>query len=239
MNNINNLDFNTISLASATDVSTGTYVCNPKVDFDCNGLIESWEKVNEVPRVIFGTMAMMVTALTLYSSLSDKFMINYGFMFGTWLSAGVAMLFIMTCIFSFPQMLFWWISYSESLGMIDIYYVWSHVNTWYLSSLYWLPVIFMIIHIIKRDKVEDMDHSTTILVITLVSGLTALVMNLVWADRLNLWYVKAQFMAGRSTNEAKGNVWNYPAALGSTARTLYNWTDDYIPEVEGKEGDNV
>ena len=236
MNNINNLDFNTINLASATDVSTGKYVCNPQVDFDCNGLIESWEKVNEVPRVIFGTMAMMITALTLYSSLSDRFMVVYGFTMKTWISAGVAMLFIFTCIFSFPMMLLWWFSYIESLAVIDAFYFVSHINTWYLASFYWLPVIMMIVHIIKREGVEETDHSTTIMVITFVSGLTALILNLIWADRFNLWYVKAQFMAGRSTNEAKGRVWNYPAALGSTARTLYNYTDDYIPEVEGRDG---
>jgi len=189
------IDFNTINLASATDVSTGKYVCNPKVDFDCNGKIESWEKVNDVPRVIFGAMGMIITALSLYSLLANDFIKHFGFSYYTWFSAGNATLFIFTCFTSFPQMLFWWLSYIDSLALIDIFYYLNFVNTWYLSSAFWLPVLFLLIHLDHRENgalgETAIDHSTTVLLTTLISGVTGLVLQILWADRMNLWYVKA------------------------------------------------
>ena len=55
-------------------------------------------------------------------------------------------------------------------------------------------------------------------------GFFAVFFQLFWADRFNLWYVKQQFMNGRSVNEAKNNVWTAPAAIGSTGRTNYELT---------------
>jgi len=116
------IDFNTINLASATDVSQGKYVCNPKVDFDCNGKIESWEKVNEVPRVIFGAMSMIIFALSMYSTFANKFMENYMFGSKSWFAVGVWMLFIMTWFTSFLEMIFWWLSYTQVSILLDIFY---------------------------------------------------------------------------------------------------------------------
>jgi len=99
-------------------------------------------------------------------------------------------------------------------------------------------MIFLICHIVVRHTITDLDHATTVLLINMLSGFVTLVLQLVYADRLNLWYVKAQFFAGRSTNESKQRVWDYPAALGSTARTRYNdysKDKDYIPQ-EGYHG---
>jgi len=76
------MDLDSITmLATATDVSTGNYVCNPKIDFDCNGLIESWERIDDAPPVIYGSMNMIVLALAIYSYFGDKFYENYGFNF--------------------------------------------------------------------------------------------------------------------------------------------------------------
>ena len=55
-------------------------------------------------------------------------------------------------------------------------------------------------------------------------GFFAIIFQTVWADRFNFWYVKQQFMNGRSVNEAKNNVWPYPAAIGSTGRSNYELT---------------
>lgn len=162
---------------------------------------------------------------------------------GNWFGIAVWMLFIMSWFTSFLEMIFWWLSYTNVSILIDIFYWLSNVQTWYLASMFWLPVIFLIVHIASRPRGflsdDTKDHSSTVLLTTIISGFTGLVLQVIWADRLNLWYVKAQFKQGYSSNEAKNRSWSYPASLGSTARTWYNYTDNYIPEVEGKEGDNV
>jgi hypothetical protein len=67
----------------------------------------------------------------------------------------------------------------------------------------------------------------------LVLGAIAVTFQLVWADRFNFWYVKQQVLAGRSTQEAKNGVWSFPAAIGSTGRSHYEYVD--IPEPIVKE----
>lgn len=129
-------------------------------------------------------------------------------------------------------MLFWLLSYMEVPTMYDIFYIWSYVSTWYLVTFFWIPMLFMMVHMIKRHTVTEEDHATTVFIINLLAGITTLVMQLVWADRFNLWYVKRQFLAGRSVNKAKNMVWNWPAALGTTARTKFN---NYDEEVAAEE----
>lgn len=129
-------------------------------------------------------------------------------------------------------MLFWLLSYMEVPAMYDVFYIWSHVSTWYLVTLFWIPMLFMMVHMIVRYTVVEDDHATTVFIINLLAGVTTLVMQLVWADRFNLWYVKRQFLAGRSVNKAKNMVWNWPAALGTTARTKFN---NYDEEVAAEE----
>jgi hypothetical protein len=129
-------------------------------------------------------------------------------------------------------MLFWLLSYIESPAMYDAFYIWSFVNTWYLVTLFWIPMLFFMVHLIVRYTISDDDHATTVFIINLLAGVTTLVMQLVWADRFNLWYVKRQFLAGRSVNKAKSMVWSWPAALGTTARTIFN---NYDEEVAAEE----
>jgi hypothetical protein len=59
----------------------------------------------------------------------------------------------------------------------------------------------------------------------MIMAIAALIFQTVWADRFNFWYVKMQFLNGRSVNESKNNVWSYPSAIGSTGRSQYNYTN--------------
>jgi len=114
----------------------------------------------------------------------------------------------------------------------DIFYIWSIFNTWYLVTLFWIPMLFMMVHMILRYEVAEDEHIVAVFIVNLLAGLTTLIMQLVWADRFNLWYVKRQFLAGRSVNKSKSMVWNWPAALGTTARTVFN---NYDEEVAAEE----
>lgn len=135
----------------------------------------------------------------------------------------------MTAITAWP--LFWMFlaSYSGDLQTIDAFYIWSYVNTWYYVSLFWILQIFWFVTVSKRNESNAItpdstkDHSLNISIVQMLLGIFAIIFQTVWADRLNFWYVKQQFLNGRSVNEAKNNVWEYPASLGSTGRSQYHY----------------
>jgi len=154
-----------------------------------------------------------------------------GSFFTSWFSTGGVLSLIFTTIFSMPLFILWIGSYSMNLKIIDAFYVYAWVNSWYLGTVYWLIWVFYLVHVIVRGggsygTDSATDHGMTVLIVNFVIGATALVMQTVMADRLNFWYVKTQFHAGREVNEAKNNVWTYPASLGSTARSWYNYSDN-------------
>jgi len=175
---------------------------------------------------------MLLAMQSLYIVAGNKWSINYWFkgMFATWYSAAGTFNLIFTAITSVPLFFLWIASYSMNLAVIDAFYSYAWVNTWYIASIYWIIWFMYIIHTLVRnagtlspDTLSD--HSTTVTIVHMVIGFTALVLQTVLADRFNFWYVKIQYHAGREVNEAKNNVWSYPAAIGSTARSWYNWVD--------------
>jgi hypothetical protein len=36
-----------------------TTTCNKLVDLDCNGVIESWERVDDFPRIVYGLFSLV------------------------------------------------------------------------------------------------------------------------------------------------------------------------------------
>lgn len=212
--------------------NSGTNDCLNKSDLNCDGTVESWESSNDIPRIVFGTFSMMMIMQALYIVIGNNWHINYWFKgaFYTWYSAAGTFNLIFSALTAFPLFLLWIASYSMNLAVIDAFYAFAYVNTWYIASFYWLIWMMYVIHTIVRNlgtlsPDTTKDHSTTVSMVHLVLGFTALVLQTVLADRFNFWYVKIQYHGGRSVNEAKNNVWSYPASLGSTARSWYNYVD--------------
>jgi hypothetical protein len=193
---------------------------------NCDGLIEEWEKSTDIARVIYGSMGMMATAFAFFHIFSNEWEARLKWKFDNLFAIANALHFIFAMIFPLFQLIWWWGSYSDNLWVIDAFYYWSHVNTWYLATFYWLWQILFLAWIAKESDYTNSykDHALTIMMTNVVFGIAALVLQTVWADRLNLWYVKTQFLAGRTVNESKNNVWGYLGSLGSTARTWYNYT---------------
>jgi len=221
------------SAPTAASPAATPYNCNRNIDLNCDGKIESWEKADDIPRIVFGTFAMILWAHSLYTVLANEWYLRTKFYFGSIFSAAGTLELIFASIFSLPLMLLWWATYSNNLGTIDAFYVFGFVNNWYLASIYWGIWLLYVIGIMVRnygtsqvmgDTYED--HSMAVMISHMILGLCAIVMQTVWADRFNFWYVKTQFLAGRDINSAKNNVWNYPASLGSTARSWYNYTEN-------------
>jgi len=86
--------------------------CNKEVDLNCDGKVESWEKANDIPRIIFGGAATLLTGHALYTVLANQFYKHQDFMFANWFSAAGTLELIFAAIFSFPMMLIWMASYS-------------------------------------------------------------------------------------------------------------------------------
>jgi hypothetical protein len=130
-----------------------------------------------------------------------------------------------------PLFFMWLATYSNNLDVMDAFYVYAYVNTWYYASLFWIVQLFWVIAIGERNSGMEIlpdtykDHSLSIFIVQMVMAITAIVFQTVWADRFNFWYVKMQFLNGRSVNESKNNVWSYPSAIGSTGRSQYNYTN--------------
>jgi hypothetical protein len=137
---------------------------------------------------------------------------------------------ILTIIFALPLFFMWLFSYSGNLGVLDAFYIWSYVNSWYYITGFWLLQIFWFVVVSKRNSDGTLtpdtyeDHSMNISIVQMLFGFFAIIFQTVWADRFNFWYVKQQFMNGRSVNDAKNNVWTYPASIGSTGRSNYELT---------------
>lgn len=81
-------------------------------------------------------------------------------------------------IFPLFQMIWWWGSYSDNLWVIDAFYYWSNVNTWYLATLYWLWQILLLAWVAKDNDYTNSysDHALTIMMTNIVFGIAALVL---------------------------------------------------------------
>jgi len=220
-------------MSSTNTTPTASYVCNRNIDLNCDGKIESWEKADDIPRIVFGTFSMILWAHSLYTVLVNKWYQpdHTGFMFKSLFSAAGTLELIFSTIFSMPLMIMWWATYSNNLATIDAFYVYAFVNNWYLATIYWIVWFIYVVSVAIRNYGtmqgdSSDDHSLSVVITSSILGLSAIVMQTVWADRFNFWYVKTQFLAGRDINSAKNNVWNYPASLGSTARSWYNYTEN-------------
>ena len=123
MNFLNNLQ------SSATDTSkgvdSGLAQCNPDVDLNCDGVIQTWEAINETPRVIFGTIGAAHLLIHIYLFFADKYASLYGFGFETLKKAAMSLGFLFAWIFSLSELALWLISYSEIEIVLDIFYVCS------------------------------------------------------------------------------------------------------------------
>jgi len=199
--NFSSSPFTALSNPGSPTLANGK--CNKDVDLNCDGKIESWEKANDIPRIVFGVSSLLLTGHALYVVLANEFYVRTGFLFANWFSAAGTLEMIFAGLFHFPLMLIWMASYSQNLAVLDAFYIFCHVNTWWLATLYWLIWIFYIIHIAIRNNgitvLPDTydDHSMSVMITMMVLGLLSLVMQTVWADRLNFWYVKQQFLGGR------------------------------------------
>jgi len=111
---------------------------------NCDGLIEEWEKSTDIPRVIYGSMGMMATAFAFFHIFSNEWESRFKWNFDDLFAVANPLHFIFAMIFPLFQMIWWWGSYSDNLWVIDAFYYWSNVNTWYLATLYWLWQILLL-----------------------------------------------------------------------------------------------
>ena len=122
-----NIILNNFASATATSkgVDNGMASCDPNVDLNCDGVIQAWEAVNEVPRVIFGTVAAAHLLIYIYLFFADEYFTTYGFGFENLKKTSMSLGFLFAWIFSFVEMAFWFISYAESEIVLDIFYIYS------------------------------------------------------------------------------------------------------------------
>jgi hypothetical protein len=45
---------------------------------------------------------------------------------------------VFSVIFPLPLFILWIMSYSGDTGIIDAFYIWSYVNSWYYITAFWL-----------------------------------------------------------------------------------------------------
>lgn len=70
-----------------------------------------------------------------------------------------------------PLFFMWLATYSNSLDVIDAFYVYSYVNTWYYASLFWIVQLFWIIAVADRNSSSEIlpdtykDHSMSIFIV--------------------------------------------------------------------------
>merc|ERR1711865_130090 len=166
------LNMSSLALTSFQTNLGETTSCNRSVDLDCNGVIESWERANEIPRIVFGVFAMMFSASSLYIVLANRFWYNYNIAkLETFQSAAGLINLILSVFTAMPLFFMWLATYSNSLDVIDAYYVFSYVNTWYYASIFWIVQILWWLSVSKRNSSSEIlpdtykDHSLTISVV--------------------------------------------------------------------------
>lgn len=145
---------------------------------NCDGLIEEWEKSTDIPRVIYGSMGMMATAFAFFHIFSNEWESRFKWKFDNLFAVANPLHFIFAMIFPLFQMIWWWGSYSDNLWVIDAFYYWSNVNTWYLATLYWLWQILLLAWVAKESDYTNSysDHALTIMMTNVVFGIAALVL---------------------------------------------------------------
>jgi hypothetical protein len=58
--------------------------CNRAVDLNCDGVIESWERADDFPRLVFGVVSLWFTASAMYIIFYENWMGRYTFNAYTW-----------------------------------------------------------------------------------------------------------------------------------------------------------
>lgn len=148
-----------------------TTTCNKLVDLDCNGVIESWERANDFPRIVHGLSSLVFSMSATYIIGINAWTKTIGFKADTWQSLCGLLNMIFSIIFALPLFFMWLFSYSGSLGVLDAFYIWSYVNSWYYITGFWILQIFWFVASSRKNTSETImpdtydDHSLNISII--------------------------------------------------------------------------
>lgn len=61
-----------------------TTTCNKLVDLDCNGVIESWEKADDFPRIVHGLFSLVFSASATYIIVINAWWRTYKLSADSW-----------------------------------------------------------------------------------------------------------------------------------------------------------
>ena len=102
-----------------------------------------------------GIIGMSHAALYLYMYLADSYASTYGLAFNSWFTATRSTAFLFAMAFSFTEVIFWLVSYADTVTASELLYFWSQINVYFYWSAYWLAALFNIIWIGTRTCTGD------------------------------------------------------------------------------------
>ena len=130
-------------------------------DLNCNGELEAWEGVNEVPRVILGISSAFQFALHLYMFVDRSYAYNYGFTYSSFRGVAMTNSFLFSALISAPHMIFWFMSYIGDPVFLDTFWYATLISKWYYLTAYWVNVIFNGVWIGTRTTGETKEDPST------------------------------------------------------------------------------